>query len=179
MIVWITGISGAGKTTIGKELCKQWRRKGNKVVLLDGDELRHLFKQDKNIQDYSIPSRRKSAERTVMLCEWLDSQDIDVICSSIAMFSDLRKENRHRFKNYFEIHLDVTLETVKRRDPKGLYRKYEIGEMRNIVGIDLPFEDEKTQDITIDNNSDTNNITGIAKDLLSLIQENKCRTYEN
>lgn len=154
MIVWVWGLSGAGKTTLSQPVIEKWRLAEPNTVLLDGDELRALFGQQDPERDYSIVARRRSVERTVKLCKWLDAQGINAVVASIAMFADVRRENRRLYSSYYEIFLDTSLQTVQQRDPKGLYSKASSGEIRQVVGYDLPFERDPTWDLRIDNNAE-------------------------
>ena len=111
-VFWITGLSGAGKTTIGYLLYTKLKIQKNSIVFLDGDELRKIFGNDLG---YSKEDRLKSATRNSRLCKLLSDQGIDVICCTISMFDTIREWNRQNIKNYFEIYLDVSLETLKNR----------------------------------------------------------------
>ena len=74
MVVWIVGLSGSGKTTIGTQLYKQWQKVDPRVVFLDGDEVRRVSTGPRKHQDYSISGRKQNAQRLVRLCELLDQQ---------------------------------------------------------------------------------------------------------
>lgn len=102
-VYWITGLSGAGKTTIGSKLYKILQKDKNNLVILDGDELRRVFKNS----DYSIAGREKLAFQYSRLCRMLSEQGIDVICCTIAMFDSCRKWNRENINNYYEVYLKV------------------------------------------------------------------------
>lgn len=169
MILWITGLSAAGKTTLGHEIWKQWRAIEPNTVLLDGDEIRLFFKQDNTPQDYSLVGRRASSQRMVSLCEWLDRQEMNAISCNIGMFSDIRQKNRSLYKNYFEIFLEVSLKTLRSRDPKNIYKNFDAGETKNVVGLDIPFENSQTQDMTIQNDNPKYCIETLAHDILAKI----------
>ena len=85
MIIWVIGMSGAGKTAIGRELFKIRKRENPATVFIDGDEIRDVFKNDRHAGDYSVEGRGKNAERIRALCEWLDRQDIDVVCCILSI----------------------------------------------------------------------------------------------
>lgn len=168
-LYWITGLSGAGKTTLGKLLYEYLKTSKDNVVLLDGDELRNLFP---NSDDYSKNGRLTLARSYSKLCKLLTDQGIDVICCTISMFDEVRKWNRENIKNYYEIYLKVSKETLIQRDQKGLYSNHLNGNLSNLVGFDLEFEEPKNPDIVIENNG---NITPVA--ILNLIIERS--SYEN
>lgn len=166
MIIWITGLSAAGKTTIGREVARLWKGIEPNTVFIDGDEIRQLFKQEGSEKDYSVNARRISSERMVALCEWLDRQGINAVSCNIAMFADIRRRNRKVYGDYFEVFLDVSLHTLKHRDPKGLYAQFDKGEMRNVVGLDIPFETEQTHDIALNNDGNGVDINVVARHIL-------------
>jgi len=149
MIVWIIGLSGTGKTTLATEVVKIVRGKGQKVVLIDGDVMRKVFGSE---NDHSISGRKKNAERICALCGMLDDQGIDVVCSFLSMFEESREWNRKNLNNYFEIYLKTNMSILKSRDQKGLYSAFEKGEINNVVGLDLKFEEPKKPDLIIENN---------------------------
>ena len=158
-VFWITGLSGAGKTTIGYLLYTKLKAQKNPIVFLDGDELRKVFGNDLG---YSKEDRLKSAFRNSRLCKLLSDQEIDVICCTISMFDAIREWNRENIKNYFEIYLDVSLETLK--DRKNIYRENN----NDIVGINVLAEIPKNPDIVLDNNGDFSPIEQVKK-ILSYI----------
>ena len=158
-VFWITVLSGAGKTTIGYLLYTKLKAQKNPIVFLDGDELRKVFGNDLG---YSKEDRLKSAFRNSRLCKLLYDQEIDVICCTISMFDAIREWNRENIKNYFEIYLDVSLETLK--DRKNIYRENN----NDIVGINVLAEIPKNPDIVLDNNGDFSPIEQVKK-ILSYI----------
>lgn len=148
MVYWITGLSGAGKTTIGNALYYRICEKKNNVVILDGDILKQLVGNDLG---YSAEERLERAKRYSNLCKVLSNQGIDVIICTIAMFQSIRDYNRKYIENYMEIYLEVSEETLKRRDRKGLYSGYKVGTVKNIAGMDQKVEFPENPDILIKN----------------------------
>ena len=146
-VYWITGLSGAGKTTVGSRLYAKLQKKKNNLVILDGDELRKVFKNS----DYSKEGREKLAFQYSRLCCMLSEQGIDVICCTIAMFDNCRKWNRENISNYYEVYLEVPVEKLIERDQKGLYSKALKNEISEVMGINLDFEEPKNPDIVIVN----------------------------
>lgn len=142
-VYWITGLSGAGKTTVSKALYNKLKSKKDNVVFLDGDILRDVFGNDLG---YTKEDRLKSAMRNSRLCKMLSEQGIDVICATISMFDDVRKYNRDNILGYKEIYLSVSLEVLKERNQKKLY-----SDGSNVVGMDIEFEAPKCPDIVIEN----------------------------
>lgn len=162
MVIWMVGLSGSGKTTLGRAVAEELRRTRPNTVLLDGDELREVFKADRGTAPYTIAGRQRNAERLVALCEMLDKQGINVVCCILSIFPTMRAENRTRFSEYFEVFMDAPMESLKRRDVKGLYAMAERGEMKNVVGVDIPFERPSTSDLIIDSAQDAPDIPALA-----------------
>jgi adenylylsulfate kinase-like enzyme len=150
MVIWLIGLSGSGKTTLGREIARQWKASAPNTVLVDGDEVRRIFRQDTQAADYSLAGRRLNAERIFELCAWLDAQDINVVCSILSVFPDLRQLNRERFQRYFEVYLNPPMQTLVERDTKGLYKRALGGEMKDMVGVDIPFPAPTAADLEID-----------------------------
>ena len=151
MIVWLVGLSGAGKTTIGRALVERWRTIEPATVLIDGDEIRSLFDHNSSGSDYSIGGRRINAERIVNLSSWLDNQSINAVVNILCIFPDVLVENRLRFSGYLEVFVDVPMKQLEVRDPKGLYKGANSGFVKNVVGKDIPFPRPKQPHIVIDN----------------------------
>lgn len=149
MVIWLIGLSGAGKTTIGEQVVRLWRQTAPNCVLVDGDAMRKLFGSDATPADFSMAARRLNAVRITEVCAWLDRQDIHVVCCILSLFPDLRAENRSRFGRYFEVFIDAPLDLVEQRDPKGLYRAARAGQ-KNVAGIDIPFPRPERPDLVID-----------------------------
>lgn len=147
MIIWIIGMSSSGKTTLSSSLFKQLKESCRHLVLLDGDVLRQVFGND---TDHTIDGRRKNAERISKLCKFLDTQGIHVIAAVLSIFPEWQEWNRKNFENYFEVFLDIPLETLKKRDEKSLYKDAEAGLVDNVVGIDIPFPHPVSSDLVID-----------------------------
>lgn len=159
-------MSGTGKTTIGREVARQWRSIPANCVLLDGDEVRKIFGHDQADSAYSVNGRRKNAERMTALCSLLDSQGINVVCCILSLFPEMRAENRRRFSGYFEVFLDAPLSALKARDTKGLYAAAEAGAARDVVGIDIPFERPSTADMVIDTSGKLADLPEMARQIL-------------
>lgn len=147
-LYWITGLSGAGKTTMGRLLYEYLREKESNVVILDGDEVRKAFGNDLG---YSEEDRLKCALRYSGLSRLLTNQGIDVVCCTISMFDEVRDWNRENIENYLEIFLDVPLEVLRERNQKNLYQGIKKGQSSNVVGEDLKLQLPRTPDIRLEN----------------------------
>ena len=143
-VYFFTGLSGAGKTTIGGLFHRRLKAAKPNVILLDGDQIRPVYNEDIGYDD---ESRIRGAHRTFRVARMLAEQGTDVVVCSICMYSSLRAWNRENIENYKEIYIRAARETLFKRNQKGLYSAG-----RNVVGVDLPFDEPKTPDIIIDNN---------------------------
>lgn len=149
MVVWLVGLSGSGKTTIAHYLCDRWRKSEPNLVLVDGDEMRSFWGADRDVADYSVEARRRNAERMVECCLWLDRQNINVVCAILCMFDDILLANRERFSNYFQVDLQASVATLRKRDPKGLYARSERGDLGPVVGVDIPYSPPSRSDLSL------------------------------
>ncbi len=147
-VYWITGLSGAGKTTVGQELWRRLRTAGRSAIFLDGDALREVIAEDLG---HSTANRRASAMRNARLCRMLASQGADVVCPTISLFHEVQVWNRRNIPGYCEIYLRVPLDELRRRDPKGLYAAADRGDLRDMVGLDVPAEVPEAPNLVLDN----------------------------
>jgi adenylylsulfate kinase-like enzyme len=165
MVIWITGLSGAGKTSIGRAVLTLWRQTDPAVVLVDGDEVRRLFGHEQQ-EDYTAAGRRAVAERIVALCKWLDAQNMNVVCRTISSFPDLLRTNRDTLADYFEVFVDVPVVTAEARSVSDLYGRARRGEVTNVVGVDIPYTPPEFPDIVIDNQAEAREFNEIARTIL-------------
>lgn len=150
-VYWVTGLSGAGKTTIAQALTERLRDEGVPVLLLDGDEMRQIFGDTAR---FDAASRRDLSMRYARLCRMITEQGIAVVCATISMFDATREWNRANIPGYVEVYVRVPIEELKRRDSKRIYSRAEAGELTEVMGVNLPFEEPKTPDVIIDNHGD-------------------------
>lgn len=167
MVIWIIGLSGAGKTTLARALSERWRVRAPNTVLVDGDEVRRVFGRDDGPDAYTVDGRRRNAERMAALCEMLDTQGINVVCAILSLFPEQRAENRRRFSRYFEVFLDAPLHSLEARDAKGLYASARAGNMNNVVGVDIPFPRPEGADLVIDTTGPMPDIDALAQEVLA------------
>ena len=137
MIIWISGLSAAGKTTIGAELTQILRSEGRPVIFLDGDVLRQVWQDDLG---YTIDERRLNAQRISHLCRMLDNQHVNVVAAVLYPFSEWITWNRQNVDQFYVALLDVPMTTLESRDPKGLYAGARAGTIKNVVGVDIEFK---------------------------------------
>lgn len=144
---WLTGLSGAGKTTIGRLWYEKLRSAGETVVFLDGDELRQVFG---GRMGYTLEDRRKAAMNYARLCALLSKQGLTVVCCTISMFDSVRTWNRENIPGYVEVYIKASMETLRRRDQKGLYSTG----AQNVAGIAFQVELPKMPDLILNNDGD-------------------------
>jgi len=147
-VFWITGLSGAGKTTVGQELARRLRTAGRRVIFLDGDNLRAVIAEDLG---HTASDRRRSAMRNARLCRLLAEQGADVVCATISLFHEVQRWNRENIPGYREIYLRVPLEELRLRDNKGIYAQAARAEVCDVVGLDVPAETPESPDLVLDN----------------------------
>lgn len=164
-VYWLTGLSGSGKTTIGKLFYSNLRQIKPNVVFLDGDILRGVFG---NQFGHSPDERKNLAFCYARFCKMLSEQGIDVVCATISMYRECRKWNRNNISKYKEIYLRVPIEVLIERDQKQLYSRALKGEVNNIMGIDLEIDEPEYPDAVIDNNG-SKQPTIIAKELFETL----------
>ena len=146
-VFWVTGLPGAGKTTIAKALYSRLKPGRPELVYLDGDMMRQVFG---NFQ-YDPASRKQLALSYSRMCSLLSEQGHDVICATVSMFHEVHEWNRQHLNHYHEIYLDVPFDVLHRRNQKDLYRKASEGQAKNVYGIDIAFEKPQCPDIVIHN----------------------------
>jgi len=166
MVIWLIGMSGAGKTVIGKDLYNKLKKEYSNLVFLDGDDFRTIFGNDVG---YTIEDRKKNADRFYRMCKYLDKNGINVIVSILSIFPELRELNRKNYSAYFEVYIEVAFDVLIRRDSKGLYNKALKGEIKNVVGVDIKFPVPEFPDLIINNNDDIS-IDAISDQILDKIE---------
>jgi cytidine diphosphoramidate kinase len=146
-IIWITGLSGAGKSSLATALTGRLRALGQTVVMLDGDELREVFGAvAANAQNHSREGRLALAMQYARLCRVLADQGLTVVIATISLFKEVHAWNRENLPGYFEVYLRVPMQELRRRDPKGIYRRFDDGTLANVAGLDLPIDEPKAAD---------------------------------
>ena len=135
--IWLTGLSGSGKSTIARILEGALRDRGHRVEVLDGDVVRmHLSKG----LGFSKEDRDTNIRRIGWVCEVLSRNDVVAIGSAISPYREIRDEIRANIGRFVEVYLEAPLEVLADRDVKGLYRKAMAGEIKGFTGVDDPYE---------------------------------------
>jgi bifunctional enzyme CysN/CysC len=148
-VVWLTGLSGAGKSTIANLVEKKLVARGRHTFLLDGDNVRHGLNKDLG---FTETDRIENVRRVGEVAKLMSDAGLIVITAFISPFRAEREMVRSMMAEgeFIEVHVDVPLNVAEERDPKGLYAKARAGELANFTGIDSPYEPPEQPDIHID-----------------------------
>ncbi|WP_068081692.1 sulfate adenylyltransferase subunit CysN [Polycladidibacter stylochi] len=148
-VLWFTGLSGSGKSTIANALDKELLRLGAHATLLDGDNLRHGLNKDLGFNE---ADRIENIRRVGELSKLMVDTGLITLVSFISPFASERKLARERVEEgeFIEIYVNTSLDICAKRDPKGLYAKAKAGEIENFTGISSPYEVPETPELTLD-----------------------------
>jgi bifunctional enzyme CysN/CysC len=148
-VVWFTGLSGAGKSTIANLVDKQLHALGRHTYVLDGDNVRHGLNRDLG---FSIADRVENNRRVAEVARLMTDAGLIVLVSLISPFRAERRRARGLMAEgeFLEVFVDAPLEVAEARDPKGLYRKARRGELRDFTGVDSPYEVPEAPELRLD-----------------------------
>lgn len=135
-VLWFTGLSGSGKSTIADRVHLNLTKKGYNVARLDGDTVRSIFPDT----GFSKDERNSHIKRIGYLASILEKNGVIVILSFVSPYAESRDFVRNLCRNFIEIYVSTSLEECERRDVKGLYQKARAGDIKNFTGIDDPYE---------------------------------------
>ena len=142
--LWLSGQSGAGKTTIAPKLTETLRTHSSKVEILDGDIIRQNLTKGLG---FSKADRDENIRRIGFVAHLLTRNGVFVVVSAISPYAEIRKEVRDRIGNFIEIFVNAPLAVCEERDVKGLYAKARAGEIKGFTGIDDPYEAPTDPDV--------------------------------
>jgi adenylylsulfate kinase len=143
-IIWFTGLSGAGKTTISQGVALQLKTRGLPVEVLDGDVVRTHLSQGLG---FSKEDRDINIRRIGFVASLLTRHQVIVIVSAISPYQETREEVRQMTENFVEVYVKASLDTCEKRDVKGLYAKARSGEIKQFTGINDPYEEPVNAEI--------------------------------
>jgi adenylylsulfate kinase len=169
VILWLTGLSGAGKTTIAQQLEYKLRARDLLVELLDGDAIRQNLSKDLS---FTREDRNENVRRVGYVANLLSRNGVVVIVSLISPYRSARDELRSTLNNFVEIYINSPLEVCESRDVKGLYAKARAGQIKFFTGIDDPYDEPLNPHITCYTSEETIDIS-VAK----IVDWLKCAGY--
>jgi len=166
-VLWFTGLSGSGKSTIAKKLERMLFERGVHTMFLDGDTLRHGLNGDLG---FSPEDRAENIRRSSEVAAIGFSHANVVLCSFISPYLRDRAYARGILPEgrFFEIYTKCDLEVLKRRDPKGLYAKALRGEIKHFTGISAPYEEPEQAELVVE--TDVDSVDAIVDKLLKLLE---------
>ncbi|HOP12140.1 MAG TPA: adenylyl-sulfate kinase [Oscillospiraceae bacterium] len=165
-VVWFTGLSGSGKSTVAALIEKQLVDAGHCAYLLDGDNLRHGLCGDLGFSD---TDRDENIRRVSEVAALFEDAGVIALVSAISPFEKMRAFAKSRSKNFLLVYVKTSVGACEKRDPKGLYAKARRGEITGFTGIDSPYEIPESPDLVLD--TETVSAAECAQQVLSSIKK--------
>lgn len=162
--IWLTGLSGSGKSTIANALAARLRDERRRVEVLDGDEVRENLSQGLG---FSRADRDTNIRRIAFVASLLTRNGVTVITAAISPYADARAQARNAIGRFVEVYVKASLETCIARDPKGLYQKAIAGLIVAFTGISDPYEPPPSPDLEID--TERESVQGAVDRILRLL----------
>ncbi len=151
-VIWLTGIPGSGKTTLALELQKFYQQKNLPVEILDGDEIRKTLSKDLG---FSPEDRKEHNRRVIFVAQILAKNGVTTIVPLISPYRETRANARKEIPNFVEVWVKASVDECKKRDPKGLYKKALAGEIKNLTGLQAPYEEPQNAELVLDTEKHT------------------------
>lgn len=168
-VLWFTGLSGSGKSTVANAVEKKLNEAGKLTYLLDGDNIRHGLNKDLG---FSINDRIENIRRIAEASKLFVDAGIITLTAFISPLCEDRNKVRELIGGRFiEIFVDCALDVCENRDPKGLYKKARAGELKNFTGIDSPYENPVNPEITV--HTDTRSVEDCAGEIIKYLTDNR------
>lgn len=150
--LWFTGLSGAGKTTLARLVENHLRERGHRVEVLDGDIIRTNLSKGLG---FSKEDRDTNIRRIGFVCNLLARNDVVAIAAAISPYREVREEVRRETAAFVEVYVRCPISILAERDVKGLYKKAIAGEIKNFTGIDDPYEEPLSPEVTVETDRET------------------------
>lgn len=168
-VVWFTGLSGSGKSTISVEVEKELHQMGIRTYRLDGDNVRHGLNNDLG---FSSEDRTENIRRIGEVAKLMVDAGLIVLSAFISPYREDRDQIREKLdgEEFIEVFVDAQLETCESRDPKGLYKKVRAGEMNGFTGIDAPYDVPVSPEIKVE--TDNKSVEESVKEIMSYLKMN-------
>jgi adenylylsulfate kinase len=169
-IIWFTGLSAAGKSTIAHLVEKEFFKQSVRTYVLDGDNVRHGINSDLG---FSREERRENLRRIVEISKLFVDAGIFVLAAFITPYQDDRAYIRKQFENdnFLEIYVKCSLEECEKRDPKGQYRKARAGIIQDYTGVSSPYEEPKRPDLII--NTEKLNLENSVNEIITFLYKKR------
>ena len=165
-VLWLTGLSGSGKSTIADKLYEHLSQDGRAVQKLDGDVLRGHFPST----GFTKSERDEHIKRVGFMASLLEKHGVVLVASFISPYSQTRELVRKMCKNFVEIYVKASVRECEKRDVKGLYARARAGEIENFTGIDDPYEAPEKPEIVVD--TEKQNVDESVSQIISFINRN-------
>ncbi len=169
-VIWLTGLPASGKTTIAREVGEYLRSRGLKVELLDGDEVRRWLSPEAG---FSREDRERHLRRVAYVSKLLARNGVAVIASFVSPYRSVREQARKTIESerlkFIEVYIKCSLEECIRRDPKGLYKKALNGEIKDMTGIQDPYEEPLNPEVIV--NSENEDPDKCAEKIIGKLKE--------
>jgi adenylyl-sulfate kinase len=166
--LWFTGLSGAGKSTLSARVADELRKRGEKVEVLDGDEVRTNLSAGLS---FSKEDRDINIKRIGFVCKLLTRNNVWAVSAAISPYRDVRDFNRQQIGKFIEIYVECSIEELARRDVKGLYKKALAGEIKNFTGVSDPYEPPLKPEVTV--NSGTESVEQSLAKIMGYLESKK------
>ncbi len=145
--LWFTGLSGAGKSTLANLAAEELRRRGHRVEILDGDEVRTNLSKGLG---FSKEDRDTNIRRIGWVCRLLARNGVIAISAAISPYREIRDEVRGMHERFFEVFVKCPIPVLAERDVKGLYKKALAGEIKNFTGVSDPYEEPFSPELVVE-----------------------------
>ena len=166
-VIWFTGLSGSGKTTIAHKVEEMLEDAGVPIEILDGDVVRENLSKGLG---FSKEDRDTNIRRIAFVAHLLQRNGTFVITAAISPYRDIRDEARAMIKDFVEVYADAPLAVCEERDPKGLYKKARAGELKGFTGIDDPYEAPQKPELVL--NSGAKTAEALADEVIAYLRAN-------
>ena len=166
-VLWLTGLSGAGKSTIAAKLAPALAERGHRVELLDGDEVRTNLCQGLG---FSRADRDTNIARIGYVASKLATHGVAVLVAAISPYRQARDQVRAQVDHFIEVHVAAPVSTCAQRDPKGLYAKALAGQLPNFTGISDPYEPPQAAELILP--TDTQSVDQSVHQIITWLETN-------